>query len=150
MGFFGTHLFDGKAWSQSDPDEEPELAPPWLFVDIHDSDWATIRYQPAGPGSGVAYLGYTPRIYFEDDSASEPTDVLREAEGLTAWWAAFHRRTDNLEREAKAAELRSYLASHDPVDEEDDEEDDADAFVEIKAARFLEALGLPVPDELAG
>jgi len=23
-------------------------------------------YQPAGPGSGIAYLGHTPRTYFDD------------------------------------------------------------------------------------
>ncbi|MEV7986869.1 hypothetical protein [Micromonospora sp. NPDC085948] len=60
---------------------------PWLLVDIHDSDSATLTYRPAGPGTGVAYLGYTPRTYFENPDASAPTDAVREAAGLSAWWA---------------------------------------------------------------
>ena len=60
---------------------------PWLSVDIYDSDFATVRYEPPGPGSGTAYLGNTPRTYFGNESASASTDVLREADGLASWLA---------------------------------------------------------------
>jgi hypothetical protein len=158
VGFFGRYVFDGNTWHGLDPDSNraPELAAPWLSVDIYDSDIVTVRYEPAGPGSGIAYLGCTPRTYFEDESASAPTDVLREAEGLAFWLVRQQGRGDE-------AELRELIASFlaDDIQEErldddfdDDWEDDADdlddaeIFVEVKMARFLQAVGLPVPDEL--
>jgi hypothetical protein len=49
-------------------------SPSLLLIDIHGSDITTITYQPTGSGSGVAYLGVTPRTYFEDPWASAPTD----------------------------------------------------------------------------
>ncbi|WP_088282763.1 hypothetical protein [Kineosporia sp. A_224] len=64
------------------------------------------------------------------------------------WWAAVHGRGAD-EAEAKAVDLLPFLASDDPVDEdEDDDRDDGDVFVEIKLRRFLEVLGVPVPDEV--
>jgi hypothetical protein len=151
MGFFGTYLFDGKRWTPLEPGGPPEAPDPWLYVDIHDSDIGTIAYSPVGPGTGVAYLGFTPRTYFEDDTASEPTDVAREADGLATWWAALHPDATDVIRTAKAAELRAFLAEDDAIPDEDAENmDDADVFVEFKAALFLRALGLPTPDELTG
>jgi len=150
MGFFGRFHFDGTAWTE--PDDDPR--PPWLSVDIHDSDIATITYEPAGPGTGIAYLGETPRSYFEEEDASEPTDTAAEAAGLAAWWAELH---DEGAVGTKERELVAYLAEDtdpDQVEEEDedpddlDEVDDAEIFVEVKTARFLAALDLPVPDEL--
>jgi hypothetical protein len=161
MGFFGTFLYDGSGWTDAQPSHDPGDAHPgaWLLVDIHDSDITTLTYAPAGPGTGVAYVGVTPRTYFEDDSASRPTDVVREAAGLATWWAA--RRPGGAPHDAllaKEAELLGYLAQD--VDPEDDDLDDgdetdvdalddADVFVEIKTARLLTALDLPLPTELA-
>jgi len=85
MGFFGTYLFDGQRWMTHEADKLPTVPEPWLLVDIHDSDIATIAYRPIGSGSGVAYLGVTPRTYFEDPGASAPSDVAREAGGLVEW-----------------------------------------------------------------
>lgn len=134
------------------PPKQPTIPEPWLLVDIHDSDIATITYRPPGPGSGVAYLGDTPRTYFENPDASAPTDAAREAAGLGAWWAHQHGRTSGTEREAKEAELAAYLAEDlNPADidhDDDDDPDDAEVFVEVKTARFLAALDLPVPDDL--
>jgi hypothetical protein len=104
----------------------------------------------------VAYLGHTPRTYFEDADASVPTDVRREAAGPTSWWARLHGGADDAQRSAKEAELVAYLAEdRDPeADDLDDEDDDvdgmdeADVFVEVKTARFPGALGLPMPGEL--
>lgn len=96
MGFFGGYVFDGRTWHGFDLDSEQRLdiVAPWLSVYIHDSDIATVRYEPHGPGSGTAYLGCTPRTYLDDESASEPTDVLREAEGLALWLTRQQNRND--------------------------------------------------------
>jgi len=160
VGFFGGYVFDGSTWREFDPDSDqwPDIAAPWLSVYIHDSDIATVRYEPGGPGSGIAYLGHTPRMYFGDESASASADVLREAEGLAFWLARQQGRSDE-------AELRDLIASflagdipeqrfHDHAGAGTDagtdagDLDDADIFVEIKVSRFLAAVGLPVPAEL--
>jgi hypothetical protein len=155
VGFFGAYVFDGITWHEFDPDSDQPLktASPWLSIDIHDSDFATIRYEPAGPGSGTAYLGFTPRTYFEDESASALTDVLREARGLAFWLAHQPGKRDE-------AELRELIASFladdtqqqfddDAYLEDDaDDLDDADIFVEFKVSNFLKGVGLPVPEEL--
>ncbi|MER7505125.1 hypothetical protein AB0L05_32370 [Nonomuraea pusilla] len=153
MGFFGTYLYDGQRWTAHEDDPPPPPTEPWLMVNIYDSDIATVVYQPQGRGSGVAYLGFTPRTYFEDDEASPPTDVVREAMGLADWWMWRGRGEGEVEHAVKASELLGYLAQdEDPEEIElDDEEDvvdldDADVFVEVKAARFLEALDLPIPE----
>jgi hypothetical protein len=65
-----------------------------LRVYIHDSDIAMAGYEPRGPGSGVAYLGYTPRRYFSGETASGPASVSREAEGLALWLARQQDRGD--------------------------------------------------------
>jgi hypothetical protein len=150
MGFFATYLFSGGTWTEIEPDQEPHepaVAEPWLYVDIHDSDIATVMYAPAGPASGIAFLGVTPRTYFEDDAASPPTDTNREAKGLAAWWAGYHGEGE-FARAAKARELRAYLADDGDTPDEnvsDEELDDADVFVEAKTAQLIDALGLPLP-----
>jgi hypothetical protein len=153
MGFSGTYLRTDGDWIDHDPDDvPPPAAEPWLLVDIYDSDITTISYGPAGPGSGVAYLGDTPRTYFDDPGASEPTDVPREAAGLAHWWARQHPGATPADRAAKQAELATYLAADrdrgDDDWDDDAEQDDADVFVETRTAGVLTALGLPVPDEL--
>jgi hypothetical protein len=151
VGYFGTYVYDGTTWSDHDADDLPTVSEPWLMVDIHDSDITTVRYAPAGPGTGVAYLGETPRSYFEDDAASPPTDVAREAAGLAGWWAT-RRMGDPA---AKQAELAGYLAADTDLsaaldDVEDfDDLDEAEIFVEVKTIQFLTALDLPLPKDLA-
>ena len=147
MGFFGGYIFDGSTWHGFDPDSDQRLdiAAPWLSVYIHDSDIATVRYEPIGLGSGTAYLGYTPRTYFDDESASVPADVLREAEGLAFWLARQQGRSDE-------SELRDLIASFlagDTREQQFNDLDDAGIFVEVKVSRFLNAVGLPVPHELS-
>jgi hypothetical protein len=150
VGFFGSYLFDGQ-WK---PVEGAHGATePWLTVEVHDSDITTVVYRPPGPGSGVAYLGCTPRTYFEDESASAPTDVRREARGLAAWWAGLHGVVGEAEMAAKERELSAFLAEDvdpadvpDDLDEDIDDLDDGEIFVEVKTVRFLSALGLSAPD----
>ena len=87
-GFFGTHLYDDRQWHDVEPGIQPEGPRPWLLADIHDSDITTLTHHPAGEGTGIAYLGTTPRTYCENPDASAPTDVAREAAGLAGRWAA--------------------------------------------------------------
>jgi hypothetical protein len=147
MGFFGTFLCEDGRWSESADGTTRTPHQPWMTVSIHDSDIATITYAPTGPGSGVAFLGITPRIYFEDDSASAPTDPDREARGLAAWWAAVHRVSDGTAQVMKERELRAFLVS-DVLPSGDEDADDEEIFVERRAARFIQALGLPAPGGL--
>jgi hypothetical protein len=149
MGFFGRYVFDGRTWHDIDPgsDQTLDIEAPWLSVDIYDSDFATVRCEPPGPGSGTAYLGNTPRTYFGNESASAPTDVLREADGLASWLA---QQQGNIVS-AKLPELiASFLASDSPDEQLSDDVDlgDADIFVEIEVSQFLRAVGLSVPREL--
>ena len=157
MGFFGTYLYDGEQWHDADPETRPAGDSAWLHVDIHDSDFTTVTYHPAPAGAGIAYLGVTPRTYFENTAASAPTDVVREAAGLTAWWAARHPDAGHDDLIAKESALLTYLAQDvDPEDDDLDDGDDADVdhlddaeiFVEVKTARFLTTLDLPLPAEL--
>lgn len=152
MGAFAAFLYDGTQWLPYD-DDIPDAADPWLAVDIYDSDIATVRYAPAGPGTGIAYLGDTPRNYFQDDEESAPIDIHREAAGLAAWWSLLHDIGDAGAIQAKEAELGSYLATDTAsteaaLDEQEDEPDtdEGELFVEIKTARFLTALDLPPLD----
>ncbi len=108
---------------------------------------------PARAATGTAYLGCTPRTYFDNEDASAPTDVSREATGLAEWWACRQGGASEAEVDAKRREIETYLADdEDPGEIEYDEDvdglDDAEIFVEVKTARFLNALGLPVPDDL--
>ena len=93
-------------------------------------------------------------MYFGDESASAPADVLREAEGLAFWLARQQGRSDE-------AELRDLIASflardfpeqqihgHATAGTDAGDLDDADIFVEIKVSGFLTAVRLPVPSEL--
>jgi len=155
VGYFGRFLFDGTTWTEVEYDTEPAIPEPWLMLDIHDSDIATVWYRPVGPGTGTAYLGITPRIYFESETASTPTDIDREAAGLA------HGRdqlqlapADDAHYRITATELRTYLAEDIALDDGDLDEDDglgpdvAEVFVEAKAHRFLAALSLPTPEDL--
>ena len=113
----------------------------------------TRTYRPAGPGSGTAYLGCTPRLYFEQEDVSTSADAgceaavlalrLQQLLGVTADEGAQVTATRRLPRhDLDSREL-------DVNDEDEDEDlDDADVFVEIKTGHFLIALGLPMPNDL--
>jgi len=148
-GFFGGYVFDGSSWHDFDPDsgQIPAGAAPWLSIYVYDSDLATVWYEPAGFGSGTAYLGYTPRAYFDDELASAAADVTREAAGLASWLA---RSRAGLTRRNFRSWTAPFIADDIPeqLDDLDDDdagfEDDADILVEIKVSRFLKAIGVPV------
>lgn len=143
MGFFGSWTYAEGTWVPREPGQDP--APSgnvrrWLSIDIHDSDFTTVRFQPAWPGTGEAYLGCTPRDYFEDPSASAPTDPDLEAGGLATWAAA--EVGGNVA--ALTFQIRPFLVA----DEEDGDAISAPdhpgvVFVEVTTARFLATIGLP-------
>jgi hypothetical protein len=145
MGLFATWMYVDAAWSHVPPDADPAGSEPWLWLDIHDSDFVTIQYAPRGEATGIAFLGFTPRTYFEDETASDPTDRQREALGLAQWWAA--TRSGRVDLEAKAAEIQVLLAE-DLAPGLEEDLDEEDIFVELKTGRFLSAIGVPLPPDL--
>ncbi|WP_434438778.1 hypothetical protein [Lentzea sp. E54] len=72
VGFFGTYAYEHGSWKTLSEGELPPLDEPSLWIDIHDSDITSVVYAPTGPGSGVAYLGLTPRTYFEEPQRLRP------------------------------------------------------------------------------
>ena len=130
MGLFGTFTYSGGEWTSAEPTE------PYLVVDVHDSDIATVDYRPAADASGRCYLGFQPRVYFEDPTASPPVDNAAEARGLVAWTRQVTGRS--IEPDDVAALLAT----------DDEDADPEDLFVEETVVRLLELSGLPVPEEL--
>src|SRR5690242_8201290 len=149
MGFFGRYVFDGRTWHDIDPgsDQTLDIEAPWLSVDIYDSDFATVCYEPPGPGSVTVYLGNTPRTYFVNESASAPTNVVRVADGLASWLA-------QQQGNSVSAKLLQFIASvvalDSPAAQLNDHVDlgDADIIADLKVSQFLRAVGLSVPPEL--
>ncbi|CAA9509775.1 MAG: hypothetical protein AVDCRST_MAG91-1556 [uncultured Sphingomonadaceae bacterium] len=128
MGFSGRFVYSEGAW-RDDPGDEPFLA-----IDIHDSDIATVDFHSAA-AAGRFYLGFQPRDYWEDPDASEPVDADAEAASLSAWVK------DVLDLSVEPTEIRPLLA-------EDGVEDPKDDFVEETAARLIQLLRLSLPDDL--
>ena len=100
-----------------------------MTVEIHDSDIATISYVPGPQSGGRVHLGFQPRDYFEDPSASGEVDLDEQAAGLVAW--ALVATGNTVEPDA----IRALLA-------EDGAEEPLDDFVEDTAGRLFEMLGL--------
>ena len=129
LGFFGDFIYSGGRWGNAAGSQ-------YLRLSIHDSDIATVEYQPAAPpASGVCYLGYEPREYFEDPSASAPVNTDAEAAGLAAWANRVTGASVN------ADVLRGLMAAEGKEPE--------DVFVEETARHLLGLLGLSVPPDLA-
>ncbi len=108
-----------------------------------------IRFEPSSPGTGTAFLGMTPRDYFDEPDASAPTDTNLEAEGLAAW-----ARTAETGATPDPRSIQDILAADelDDADTQDCDEPpplaDDEIFVEDKCLRFLVILGLPRPPDL--
>lgn len=126
VGFFGKAVFSDGRWS------EDASGGTYLSVEVHDSSIATVVYSPAGPAQGVFYLGFQPRDYFEDVTASDPVDLDTEASGLAAWAGQF------LGKQVAPGDVRSLIAE-DGVLEPDD------VYVESTVERLLNLLDLPLP-----
>ena len=90
MGHFGKYAYSAGRWSTDGPS-----AVPFLLIDIHDSDIATVDYRSADASGGRFFLGYEPRFYFDEPDAAPAVDTWAESEGFARWV-----------REAEAAEAR--------------------------------------------
>lgn len=130
MGTFATFVYSDGGWDDHAASEQ------FLSIDIHDSDIATLRFAPAeSPARGLLYLGYEPRHYFEDPSASEPVDVVAETDALIAW----------------AAEVTGVLVASEevlPLLASPDGDEPDDLFVEETVAQLLKVIGLLPPPDL--
>lgn len=133
MGLFLTCTWSDDRWSVG---SDTNVAPPRLTIAVHDSDVATVTYEPVSAGArGICYLGFEPRHYFDDPGASDPVDPEVEAAALAAWSKA-HTGLD-----VDPRKLRDLLAS--PQGNEPEA-----TFVEESVARLLTLLGLPMPEDL--
>ena len=128
MGLFGTFAWSDGGWSRGRP-----TAVPFLLVDVHDSDIATIDYRAADASGGRFFLGYEPRIYFEEPDASPPVDVAAEAEGFARWVKVASGA------EVDPDDVRGLMAS--PAGAPPAEE-----HVEEAVEKLLALAGLPLPE----
>lgn len=150
MGYFGTWLLEGGTWSSAEVPAHGDTSARWLHIEIHDSDYAAIRYSPVNGGNGVAYVGMTPRVYFEDEAASAPTDVTAESSAIATWVADTVGGDPSRLRKIAAG----YLADDSepdwesilPLDGSVSSIPDEDVFVEQRIARFLDEMGIGLPD----
>jgi len=128
VGLFGKFAYSAGRWSSDGP-----TAVPFLIVDVHDSRIATVDYRAADATGGRFFLGYEPRIYFEEPDAGAPVDTVAEADGFALWV---------LEAEGRAvdpAEVQRLMAAPDGAPPEDE-------VVEDTVVRLAALAGLPAPD----
>ncbi len=124
---FGTFAYSDGRWSRGRP-----TAVPFLLLDVHDSDVATVDYRSPDASGGRFYLGYEPRFYFDEADAGSPVDTQAQAEGFTRWVR------DAGGRDVDPAEVRPLLASPTGTPPEDET-------VEETVERLLGLAGLPLP-----
>ena len=125
MGHFGKYSYSAGRWSTEGP-----TAVPFLLIDVHDSDIATVDYRAADASGGRFFLGYEPRFYFDERGAAAPLDTAAEAEGFTRWV----REVSGAE--VDPADVRRLMASPEGEPPEDD-------FAEDTVERLLALAGLP-------
>ena len=128
MGLFGTFAYSAGRWSREGP-----TAVPFLLVDIHDSDIATVDYRAADASGGRFFLGYEPRFYFDERDAAAPVDTAAEAAGFARWVREVS------DRDVDPDDVRSLMASPEG-------EPPADDVAEDTVRRLLDLAGLPAPD----
>src|SRR5215210_3874758 len=124
---FATLAYSDGSWTRGRP-----TAVPFLLVDVHDSDLATVDYRFADATGGRFYLGYEPRVYFEQPDAAPPVDVDAEAAGFARW------AREAAERDVDPADVRRLMAAPDGAPPEDE-------VVEQTVDRLAALAGLPPP-----
>jgi hypothetical protein len=125
VGLFGKFAYSAGRWRRGGPS-----AVPFLLVDVHDSDIATIDYRFADASGGRFFLGYEPRVYFEEPDGADPVDTLAEADGF-ARWAKEAEDTD-----VDPADVQQLMAAPDGAPP-------ADEVVEETVDKLLVLAGLP-------
>jgi hypothetical protein len=128
VGYFGKLAYSDGRWSAGGP-----TAVPFLLLDVHDSDVATIDYRAADATGGRFFLGYEPRFYFDESEAGSPVDVQAEAEGFATWLRSAEGR------DVDPAEVQHLMASPAGAPPEDE-------VVEQTVERLLTLAGLPLPE----
>ena len=128
MGYSGQLAYSDGRWTAGRP-----TAVPFLLVDVHDSDIATVDYRAADASGGRFFLGYEPRIYFEEPDASPPVDTATEAEGFARWV----RGTAGTEVDPD--DVRRLMASRSGAPP-------AEEHVEEAVEKLLSLVGLPLPE----
>jgi hypothetical protein len=126
-------------WSQGDWSDGSDVEPPWLTIDIHDSDVATITFASAqDEASRRFHLGTHPAIYFDLAEEAPAEDPDAEAAAFVHWAGLATGA------EVAVEDVRALLATA------DHEEDPVDDFVEDTVARLLALADLDVPGEGGG
>jgi hypothetical protein len=128
VGYFGKLAYSAGRWSTGGP-----TAVPFLLIDVHDSDVATVDYRAADATGGRFFLGYEPRFYFDESEAADPVDIRTEADGFTRWVLDAEGKTIDPD------EVEQLMASPSGAPPEDD-------VVEETVERLLTLAGLPLPD----
>ena len=128
VGHFGKYAYSAGRWSTGGP-----TAVPFLLIDIHDGDIATVDYRAADASGGRFFLGYEPRVYFEESDAAPPVDTRAESEGFAAWVK------DVSDMDVDPDDIQQLLAHADGSPPKDDS-------VEETVERLLALAGLPLPD----
>ena len=129
MGLFATLSYSDGRWRRGRP-----TAVPFLLVDVHDSDLATVDYRFADATGGRFYLGYEPRVYFEEPDAAPPVDTAEEAAGFARWVR------EAAEREVDPADVLPLMAGSGGGAPPEDE------VVELTVDRLVTLAGLPPVD----
>jgi len=125
---FGRFAYSDGRWSTDGP-----TAVPFLIVDVHDSDVATVDYRFSDATGGRFFVGYEPRFYFDELDAAAPVDTEAEAQGFARWV----RQAEG--RDVDPADVQQLLASPEGTPPADDA-------VEDTLARLLDLAGLPRPE----
>ena len=128
MGLFATLAYSDGRWTRGRP-----TAVPFLLVDVHDSDLATVDYRFADATGGRFFLGYEPRIYFEQPDAASPVDAGSEATGFARW------AREATDRDVDPDDVRRLMAAPDGAPPEDE-------VVEQTVDRLIALAGLPPVD----
>jgi hypothetical protein len=128
VGYFGKLAYSDGRWTSGRP-----TAVPFLLVDVHDSHIATVDYRAADASGGRFYLGYEPRIYFDEPGAGTPVDTRAEAEGFAEW------AKDAAGVDVDPGDVQRLMASPDGAPPSDE-------VVEQTLEKLLGLAGLPPPE----
>jgi hypothetical protein len=128
VGFFGKFAYSAGRWSTAGPTEVP-----FLLIDVHDSDIATVDYRAADATGGRFFLGYEPRIYFEEPDGADAVDTRAESEGFARW------ALEAVGTTVEPAEAERLMASPTGAPPQDE-------VVEETVGKLLALAGLPQPE----
>jgi hypothetical protein len=127
VGLFATLAYSDGRWTRGRP-----TAVPFLLVDVHDSDIATVDYRFVDATGGRFFLGYEPRVYFEQPDAAPPVDAPVEAAGFARWVR------EAVDRDVDPDDVQRLMAASGSAP--------PDEVVELTVDRLVALAGLPALD----